>query len=71
MGDREIFGEVLKKFRNERNLTQEELADMAQVDTNTISNYERGRSLPRFDALVRLTAALQVDLKEILKEMLA
>lgn len=60
----EQFGEALKRIRDENGLSQKDLAAMAQVDPNTISNYERGKTKPRYDVLLRLSAALNTDLYE-------
>lgn len=42
------FKTKLKNLREEKNLTQKELADMADVSLKTISRYELGLSKPRY-----------------------
>jgi transcriptional regulator with XRE-family HTH domain len=42
------FGKKLRKLREEKNLTQEELANMVGVSLKTISRYEAGQSKPRY-----------------------
>jgi len=37
-----IMGENLKKYRDERSLTQEELAELAGISTSHCANIERG-----------------------------
>lgn len=39
------FSERLKKYRREKNLTQQELADLLQVSNKTVSRWESGGSL--------------------------
>lgn len=41
------FGEKLRKYRLEKRLTQIELANMAGLGINTISNYESGKTYPQ------------------------
>lgn len=42
------FSNKLKNLREEKNLTQKELADLAGVSLKTISRYELGISKPRY-----------------------
>ncbi len=42
------FSNKLKNLREEKNLTQKELADLAGVSLKTISRYELGLSKPRY-----------------------
>ncbi len=42
------FATKLKKLREEKRLTQQELADMVDVSLKTISRYELGLSKPRY-----------------------
>lgn len=41
------FGEKLRKYRTAKGLTQAELAKLAGLGLNTISNYESGRTYPQ------------------------
>ena len=47
------IGERIKKVRQEKHLTQQELADKIGVKRNTIANYEIGRNAP-IDAVTSL-----------------
>ena len=38
------IGTILKEFRNEFGITQQELADILQIKTQQVSNYETGKS---------------------------
>lgn len=42
------FANKLRKLRENKNLTQEELADLVGVSLKTISRYENGESKPRY-----------------------
>ncbi len=41
------FGERLKRYRREHDLTQKELADQLRVDSNTEARWERGDMTPQ------------------------
>lgn len=56
----------LREARQQRNLTQEELAVAAGVEQTTISNIETGKvQSPSWDTVAKLSAALGVDPHEI------
>lgn len=54
----------IKTIRKLRGLTQEQLAQRVDRTVFAISQLERGRSLPSFETLERLSAALDVPVKE-------
>lgn len=57
------YGEIglrVAKRRKLLNLTQEELAEMAELSTTHIQNIERASSKCSIDSLMKLSAALQV-----------
>ncbi len=59
MGPGRTFGQVLKQFRREAELTQEELAEAARLSVRAIQALESGAShSPRADTLALLSAAL-------------
>jgi len=55
--------------REKKPLTQEKLAERAGVSMETISNVERGSTLPTVDVLFRIARALSLDLAEMVKAM--
>ncbi|SRR6266540_1752519 len=56
------LGEQAKKRRQERRLTQDEVADLAKVSRNTVIKFEKGR--PVFDALAQaILHALEIETK--------
>lgn len=59
-----IFGKTLKKYRKNKNLTQEELADLSYINIKTISNMENGKIDIDLDKLEILSEVLNVDLVE-------
>lgn len=55
------FGVLLRRFRGAAGLTQEELAEKADLSAQEISNLERGeRRIPHSHTLHRLVAALEL-----------
>ena len=43
---KDSFADTLKQFRTEKNLSQQQLADMLFVERSTIANWETGRRIP-------------------------
>ncbi len=58
------FGRRLRELRKQKDLTQEQLAEAAQISVEFLSNMERGVNAPSFETLERLAMALNVDVKE-------
>jgi transcriptional regulator with XRE-family HTH domain len=56
------FASHLIQFRKTQRLTQQGLADAAQIHVNQIKRYEAGTAQPNLEALVRLAKALHVSL---------
>ena len=57
----ETVAENLKRIRLERGLSQEELADLAEVNRNYIGMIERGENSPTVDMIERIAKALGTD----------
>ena len=51
-------------LRKRRGLSQEDLAGLMQRSVETVSNLERGVSLPSFTTLVRLAESLGVPIRD-------
>lgn len=56
----------LKKIRNEKNLTQEALAEKVHVTRQAISNWETEKTKPDIDSLLSLAEALEVQVEELI-----
>ncbi len=48
------FGKRLRELRTERKLSQQELAKIIGTNNSSICDWERGRSEPSLEALVKL-----------------
>lgn len=60
------FSENLKKFRLNRNLTQEKLADFLNVSFQTISKWERGETYPDITILPSIARFFSVSVDALL-----
>jgi transcriptional regulator with XRE-family HTH domain len=56
-------GELLKKARVDASYEQAEIAALLGIARNTVSNYERGRSMPPLDVAVGWAEATGVSLE--------
>ena len=69
MDVRKQFGQILKRMRAERGLTQEELAFRAGMNVTYLSDIERGESSPSLVMLADIACALDVQLSELLRDV--
>ncbi len=60
------IGTFLKELRNEKNLTQEQLAEFLGVSRRTVSRWETGSNMPDLDILIEMADFYDVDLRELL-----
>jgi transcriptional regulator with XRE-family HTH domain len=63
-----LFGRRLRELRKERDLTQEALAEAADLSGNYISDLELGLKVPSLTILVRLSQALDVATPDLLAD---
>jgi transcriptional regulator with XRE-family HTH domain len=62
------FGERVASVRKERGLTQQGLADLAEIHMMQVHRYESGASLPSLEVLKKLAVALRVSADQLLFE---
>lgn len=62
------IGANIKKYRDEKGLTQEQLAEMLGVTFQAVSSWERDEYRPELDTFVRLTEILEVPSTSILED---
>ena len=60
------FGEILSELRQDRSMTQKELAAMIFVTPGTVSNYENGTHYPYVQKLIDLADFFQVTVDYLL-----
>ena len=63
------FGIAVKKLRLERGLTQENLAEKAELHVNSVSLIERGLNPPALDTICSLADSLDVKVSDLLARM--
>lgn len=60
------FSEALHRLRREKGLKQGELADLVGISRATASDYERSRSEPDFQTLIKIATLFGVSVDELL-----
>lgn len=60
-----VFGERLRHVRKRRGLTQEELAERADLAGPYISDMERGMKVPSLTTVLRLAMALECKVTDL------
>jgi len=61
----ELFGKRLRKFRKDRGLTQEQLAEKAGLHHTFIGAVERGSKNPSLDSISKISEALGISLRDL------
>ncbi len=64
--DQKKIGTFLKTLRNEKGITQEQLAEKMYVAPRTVSRWETGSNLPDLSVLVELADFYKVDIRELI-----
>ena len=64
--DQKKTGYFLKQLRNEKKLTQEQLAEKFQITSRTVSRWETGSNMPDLSLLVELADFYNVDIRKII-----
>lgn len=65
---RTIVGMNVRKLRQQRGMTQEELAFEAKIDLTYVGGIERGRRNPSLLVMARIADALSVPLTRLMSE---
>ena len=60
------LGERICRLRNERNMSQGDLADALEVSRQSISKWETNGSVPDLDKLVKLSELFDISLDELI-----
>ena len=63
-----MLGEKIKKYREEKKMTQMEVAEVLGVRPATISKYEAGALEPNIESLKKLAELFEVSVDKLLKE---
>lgn len=60
------LGHKIRLERMKRNISQEQLAELANISTRTISDIERGITDIRYTNLLQISEAFEMNISELL-----
>jgi len=60
------IGSILRELRNEKALTQEQLAEQFGVSSRTVSRWENGKNMPDISILIELADFYDVDIRKLI-----
>lgn len=63
--DQKKIGNFLKELRKEKNITQEQFAEIIGVSGRTVSRWETGSNMPDLDILLQIVDYYEVEIREI------
>ena len=63
------LAELLKRLREERSITQEQLAFDAGITVSALSRIERGLNSPGWTTVQRLANALDISMSELVADL--
>lgn len=69
MDFRRVFAANVRRFRNDRGLTQEQLGEKAGISSTYVSKVERLVSSPTLDIIVKIAEALDISPAELFNEL--
>ena len=61
------LGNHIKHYRNEKGLSQEELAERVYVTRQTISNWENNKNYPDINSIVLLSEIFEISIDNLIK----
>ena len=64
----QLIGNNIRKRRDEKEMSQQELADLSDIAKSTIQRIEGGEMNPSILILKSISNALEIDLAELIKE---
>lgn len=63
-----MLGDKIKLYRENKKMTQNEVADVLNVSSATISKYESGTLEPNIESLKRLAKLFEISVDELLND---
>ena len=67
----ELLVNRLRSARTDKNMKQQEVADILGIKPNTLSNWEKGRTEPDIDTFVKLCDIYEIDCASLLSDVYA
>jgi transcriptional regulator with XRE-family HTH domain len=68
MNFNEVIGKRISELRRKKNLSQEDLANLASIDRSYMSSIERGKRSISLAISLKLCSALNISILELLKK---
>lgn len=66
---RRVLGETIRRYRKRSSLTQEALAERAELHHNFIGGIERGTMETSLTSLLKIAKALRVRVRDLVDEL--
>ncbi len=66
---RKLLGGAIRSYRNRRHLTQEELAELADLNPKYIGEIERGEKIISIEALLRIAKAVRTPIRFFFRDL--
>ena len=63
-----MLGDKIKLYRENRKMTQNDLADILEVSAGTVSKYESGALEPSIESIKRLAELFEISIDELLND---
>ena len=63
-----MIGRNIRRFRNEKNMTQDQLAEKLGVTRQAVSNWENGKTQPEVETVGKIAEVLEVTLEDLLHD---
>ena len=60
-----ILGDRIRKLREERNISQQNLAELCNVEKSNMARIEAGRTNPTLHTMYKISSALKITLAEL------
>ncbi|MGY8164730.1 helix-turn-helix domain-containing protein [Klebsiella pneumoniae] len=60
------FGQLVRKYRKERNMSQEQLALLCNMDRSYLGRIERGEVNPTLEKIYEISDALNISASDLL-----
>jgi transcriptional regulator with XRE-family HTH domain len=64
---RKLIGDAIRQFRKKSGFTQEQLAEMADLNSKYLGEIERGEKIISIEALLRLAGALKTPIRHFFR----
>jgi transcriptional regulator with XRE-family HTH domain len=67
MDNKKLLGKRIKEIRKCKGYTQEQLSEMIEIETGSLSGIESGRFFPSLHVLDKMSSVLNIELVEFFK----